>query len=240
LPGIQYSDLMNAVLLRLAGRANAVTTDQLLSAINEGKDELWKALVTTTDDYFLQQTVTTPANGVNLFAALNTTTREYTLPLDCLRPRFIEVISPVGYERTKFFYRKINHSDFTEQRNQSTAAGPAGSTSSFITGTGIYFYTIGGKNTLILARFPEVAFTLRIWYVRALPDGAQGSTLDETVLPFRTDIINFAVKRLSATGKDATAFALWSEAWRSSIINTIQVAGPRSETNLQTSMEAEY
>ncbi len=240
MPGIQYSDLLSSVTLRLAGRANAYTTDQLLSAINEGKDELWKALVQTTDDYFLQQTTTTAAQ-TNTFAPLSTILREYTLPLDCLRPRFIEVTAPAGFERVRFEYRKINHPDFIEQRNQATAQGPGGgSVNTFFTATQIYFYTISGKNQFMLARYPEQAFTLRVWYVRALADGGQNSVLDETVLPFKSDIINFAVKRLSAVGKDAAAFALWSEAWRNGIIGTVQAAGPRSDTNPIYSAEAEY
>lgn len=227
---IQYSTLLSDVLARLAGQGNKYTPDQLKSFINEGKDEVWKALVATTDDYFLQATTTTAAQS-NTFAALNLTTREYALPGDCLRPRFIEVLLPSGYERTKFLYRKINHPDFAEQRNQSTATGPSGSSSTFITSPQVYFYTIGGKNTLILARYPQVAFTLKVWYVRALADLTDGSNLDETVSPFKTDIINFAVKRATLVGKDLTGFAAWQESWRSGIIGTIEAAGPRSETN---------
>lgn len=226
---IQYSTLLSDVLARLAGQGNKYTPDQLKSFINEGKDEVWKALVEASEDYFLQFTVTTPSQS-NTFAALNVATREYALPGDCLRPRLIEVLTP-GYERTRFTYRKIHNPDFISQRNQSTAAGSSGSQSVFMTPPEEYFYTIGGKNTFILARYPEVAFTLKVWYVRALADLTDGSSLDETVAPFKADITNFAVKRATAVGKDAAGFAVWSESWRSSIINTVQAAGPRSETN---------
>lgn len=235
---IQYSSLVTDVNSRLAGAANKYTPDQIKSFINEGKDELWKALVATSDDYFVVPTVLTPTTDAQYFAALTTTAREFTLPANCLRPRFIEVLNP-GYERVKFYYRKINHPDFTDQRNASTAAGQAGSTSTFITSAQVYFYTIVGKNTLSLARFPEIAFQLRVWYVRALADMADGSSLDETVQPYRSDIVNFAVRRAQLVGK-APEFAEWLSEWRSGIIGTVQSAGARSDTNPVFAIESDY
>jgi hypothetical protein len=194
---VPYAQILSDVQSRLGGRANAFTPSQYNSAINEGVAEVWKALVATTDDFFLQSTTTT-ASLTNTFAALNTTTREYTLPGDCLRPRLIEVTAPSGYERMQFLYRKINHPEFIEQRNDATANGP-GSTSAFTSAfLPAYFYTITGKNTLMLAKYPEVAFTLKVWYVRALPLLQSGGSIDETVAPFTNDITTFAVKRLAS------------------------------------------
>lgn len=234
---VTYADIVGAVNSRLAGLANAFTADQIQSFVNEGKDELWKALANNSDDYFLQSTTTT-ASQSNTFAALNTTTREYTLPIDCLRPRFIEVLAPSGYEKVEFLWRKIHHPDFADQRRQATADGPTPS-NSFISIPQVYYYTIVGKNTFMLARYPEVAFNLKVWYVRSLPDLAQGSSLDETVAPFKNDIVNFAVKRCQ-TLKDPASFALWLGEWRSSIVGTVQAAGPRSDSNAIFVAEAEY
>lgn len=234
---VQYSELLSQVLARVSGKGNAFTTDQYRSFINEGKDELWKALVATTDDYFLQSTVTTPSNAVNLFAPLSLTVREYVLPGDCLKPRFIEVLGPAGYEMTQFIYRKIHHPDFQDQRNLSTQNGPQGASDAFLTADA-YYYTIVGKNTLMLARYPEVAFTLKVWYVRALPDMDVGSSIDETVVPFKSDIVNFAVKRCELVA-DADGFAGWLESWKASIVETVQAAGPRSEGAIFV-QDAEY
>jgi len=235
---VSYAQILSDVQARMGGRANASTPSQYTSAINEGLAEVWKALVAVADDFFLQSTTTT-ASQTNTFAALNTTTREYTLPGDCLRPRFIEVLAPTGYERVQFLYRKIHHPEFVTQRNNSTAIGPSSSTSAIDEFTSVYFYSIVGKNTLILARYPEVAFTLKVWYVRALPMLQSGGTIDETVAPFTNDITTFAVKRLQSIN-DPTAFAMWVEAWRNGIIATVQAAGNRSETNANFSAEAEY
>lgn len=235
---VNYSQLISDVNDRLAGLANAFTATQLKGFINEGKDELWKALVGNTDDYFLQSTTTTAAQS-NTFAALSTSVREYTLPADCLRPRFIEVLSPAGYESVQFLYRKIHHPDFADQRRASTASGSTGSSSSFSFLGDVYFYTITGKNTLMLARYPSVALVLKVWYVRALPDLDSGSNLDETVAPFRSDITNFAVKRAqSIKAGDGAGFALWQGEWVKGIIATVSAAGPRSETNILTAAEA--
>lgn len=236
---VSYAQILSDVQARLGGRANAFTPSQYTSAINEGMAELWKALVATTDDYFLQSTTTT-ASQTNTFAALNTTTREYTLPGDCLRPRFIEVTAPTGYERVQFLYRKIGHPEFTTQRNASTAAGPSSSTTALDEFSSLYYYTVGGKNTLILAKYPEQAFTLKIWYVRALPLLAPGGTIDETVAPFTNEITTFATKRLQSIGGDAGKFAVWMEAWKSGITGTVEAAGPRSETNPIYAAESEY
>lgn len=236
---VGYAQILTDVQARLAGRANAFTPNQYASAINEGVAELWKALVCTEDDYFLQGSTTT-ASQTNTFAALNTTTREYTLPGDCLRPRFMEVLAPVGFERVQFLYRKIGHPEFVTQRNTSTALGPSSSTSAIDEFTSVYYYTIIGKNTLMLARYPEQAFTLKVWYVKALPLLQVGSSIDETVAPFTNEITTFAVKRLQSANGDPGEFALWVEAWKGGITETVQAAGPRSTTNPVFAAESEY
>lgn len=234
-----YAQILTNVQSRLAGRANAFTPAQYNSAINEGIAELWKALVATSDDYFLQSTTTTPSQ-TNTFAQMSISTREYTLPADCLRPRFIEVTSPIGYERVQFLYRKISHPDFTTQRNEATAIGPSQGFPTITDFQSVYYYTIGGKNTLILARFPEVAFVAKIWYIRALPLLVEGGSIDETVAPLSNEITTFATKRLQSLTDDAEGFAVWSEAWRAGIIGTVQAAGPRSDSNPIFVADSEY
>jgi hypothetical protein len=209
---------------RLAGLANAFTNQQLISFINEGKDAFWTALVTSADDYFIQQTTGTTGQ-VNTFLPLSTTVREYTLPSDCLAPRFIEVTSS-GFEDVRFVYRKITHPDFQQQRRDATANGPAtGSNFS------IYYYTIVGKETFMLAAYPEQALTLSIWYVRSLPDLVNlGDSIDETVLPFPRVICDYVVRKIELI-KDPATFAAWKDEWRTNLMLMIEGASPRDETN---------
>ena len=219
------------VQTRLAGLANAFTQQQLISFINEGKDELWEAFITSADDYFVQSTTTT-AGQTNTLATLSTTTREYTLPSDCLAPRFIECVTP-GFEYIRFVYRKITHPDFQEQRRSATQSGSDASSLTFQT----YYYTIVGKNTIMFAAFPETAFTIKVWYVRALPDLVNlGDALDEMVQPLARRITDYVVKQIQLI-KDPNAWVAWKEDWKDKIALTVEAASPRDETTPTFSIE---
>jgi hypothetical protein len=221
-PAKSVQSLIGEMDTRLAGLANAFTNQQKLSFLNEGKDEFWSALVTLSDDYFMQATSTTALQS-NTFAALATSTREYALPGDCLAPRFIECTT-AGYENTRFVYRKITHPDFQNQRRTATSVGSS-SGSQFNT----YYYTIVGKGTLVLAAYPEVAFTLKIWYVRALPDFTLSDSINETVMPFSRKIVDYAIMKVQLV-KDPTAFIAWKDEWRSGIILMLEAASPKDST----------
>jgi hypothetical protein len=228
--GTPTQQLITSIQTRLGGSANALTSDQFLDFVNEAKDEFWSVLVTCANDYFVQNTTTTVSQS-NTFAALNTTTREYTLPSDYLCARFIEVLSPSGYENTRFVFRDLSHPEFQAQRRDSTASGNSSGAL-----RDVYYYTIVGKNTFMLAAYPEVAFTLKIWYVRAIADLVLAGTFDETVLPFPKKIVDYAVSRIRFV-KDPGEWAAWKQAWKDDVVTLLEAATPRSSTDAQFAAE---
>jgi hypothetical protein len=221
--GTPTQQIIKSIQTRLSGAANAYTVDQLLDYVNEGKDEFWKILVASDGDYFLQSTTTTVAQS-NTFIALNTTTREYTLPSDYLKARFIECLT-AGYEDVEFVYRNISHPDFQQQRRDATANG-SGITRSK------YFYSIAGKNTFMLAAYPETTFTLKIWYARAIPDLLIGGSFDETALPFPKSIVDYAVSKIQLS-RDPSQWGIWKDVWRQDVVTLVEAATPRSSTDPQ-------
>lgn len=225
--GIPTQQLITSIQTRLGGSANAITPDQLLDFVNEAKDEFWEVLASCESDYFGQNTTTTPGQ-TNTFLALTTTNRIYALPADCLHPRFIEVVAPNGYEFVRFVYRPISHPEFQEQRRVGTANGAGAGTNN--SPLAIYYYTIWGKNNFLLAAFPEVAFTLTIWYIRAIADLVLSGNFDETVLPFPKKIVDYAVSRIRLI-KDVNEWVAWKEAWKEDVITLIEAATPRSSTD---------
>lgn len=221
--------LINLAQTNLGGLANAVTPDQLLSFINEGKDELWSILKQQNENLFTVSSQSTTPTGSYYFAPLSTTVREYALPFDVRDILFIEVTGPSGYERVKFTRRPMLSSPFRDARTSATAFNAQGSSSS-LSGVGEYFYDIVGKGTLVLAQYPEIAFSLNIWFVRALPDitvGQTSGTIDEIVFPFHKKIVDFAVSKIMLR-EDMSEFAIWKEQWKEDIINVVQGVGRKS------------
>lgn len=211
----------------LGGLANAVTPDTLLSFINEGKDELWAILKQTNEEFFVNPTQTSDNSQNNFFAPLLTNSRQYSLPVDCRDILFIEVIGPSGYERVQFTRKPILHPEFRDARTGATAFNAQGN-STPLSGIGEYYYDVIGKNTLLLAQFPEVAFTVTLWYVRNLPEITLNGVVDEIVFPFHKKIANYAAMKVIMLKEDAAAFQEYREGWRSDIVTVVQSAGRHS------------
>jgi hypothetical protein len=221
--------LINLAQTNLRGLANAVTSDQLLSYLNEGKDELWSILKQQNENLFTVSSQSTNSNGAYYFAPLSTTAREYTLPFDVRDILFIEVTSPSGYERVRFTRKSMLSAAFRDARTAANAFNSQGG-SSPLSGIGEYFYDIVGKGTFVLAQYPEVAFSLNIWFVRALPDitiGQTTGTIDEILFPFHKKIIDFAVSKIMLR-EDMEQFTAWREQWKEDIINVVQGVGRKS------------
>jgi hypothetical protein len=211
---LSSQNLLTMVQTRLGGKANSVTSDQLLDFLNSAKDELWSILKQEQIELFTTKTQAVDSTQTTYFAPLLTNTREYTLPFDVRDILFIEVTAPIGYELVKFTRRSILHPDFRTARTSASAFQNQGGSIPLV-GIIEYFYDIVGKNTFVLAQFPETTFTLTIWYVRALPDftlGASTSPIDEIIFPFHKKLVDYATMLVMLRGGEA-GFAAWKTMW---------------------------
>lgn len=215
-------NLVNLVQTKLGGRANAVTSDQILSFLNEGKDEVWGILKQQQQNLFVVESQSTDSTKPYYFPALSTTVREYALPFDTRDILFIEVLAPTGFEFVKFTRRSILHPDFRDARRGSTAFNAQGATTP-LNGVGEYFYDIAGKNTMVLAQYPEIALTLIIWFVRTIPDITVGATapIDEIIYPFHKKIADYAVMGIMMR-ESPDAFGVWKSQWKDDVVGMTQ------------------
>lgn len=222
IPTMTGQAIINLVQYNLGGRQNSVSPDQLLSFVNEGKDEVWSVLKQLNANFFITPSQATDNALPTYFPALSVSLREYSLPVDMRDISFIEVTAPTGYETITFKRISILHPDFREAR-QSASAFHAQGNSTPLTGTGVYYYDIVGKNTFVLAQYPEVPFTLVVWYVKALPDLTTGAVIDEVVFPFSKHIATYAVMKIRLL-KAPDEFSAWKTQWRDEVISMLQGA----------------
>lgn len=226
IPALSGQNLLDLLNINLGGMANFGNQAQKLSYLNEGKDEIWGVLKSLDENYFVINSQALDATKTTYFGALLPSTREYTLPTDFRGMKFVEVTAPTGYEFVRFIRRSMTHPDFRDARRSSTAGGSSSGTS-----IGNYYYDVVGKATMMLAQYPEIGFTLTLWYVRALPDITLNASVDEIVFPFTKKIVDYAVMKIRLRD-DATAFSEWREVWRQDLINVAQNAG-RDEADPQ-------
>lgn len=217
IPSLKGSDLIQLAQYNLGGRANAVNNQQMLSFLNEGKDEVWSSLKGLSEKYFVDQTQNTDPTKINYFPALNTTVREYSLPTDFRGLAFIEV-KDSGYEFVRFIQMDMTNPIWRNERRGSTANGPGVTVTS-----ASYYYDIIGMNTLIMAEFPEINFNLKLWYLHAIPDIQASTVLSDIVFPFTKKIVDYACMKIMLRA-DYNAFAAWKEQWRSDLITMMQGA----------------
>lgn len=217
---ITGQELLTLTNSYLGAYQNARLPADILRAINAGKDEVWLILKSLKDDYFLTNSQTTDNTLDNYFGALSTSTREYTLPSDLRELKWIEVTGPSGYEDVEFVKRDMGHPDFQAVRNEANANAGALAASTYV-------YDIVGARTLVLAAFPEAAFTLKLWYVRWLADIELDTTLSEILTPYSKRIAEYAAKRITLSLQDEGAFAAWAQEWREAVVNMAQGAAPR-------------
>lgn len=227
-PVLTGQDLINMANDLLAGYQNGVDSRALLTYLNLAKDEVWAVTKELHDEYFQVFSQATNSAADFYFPALNTTTRNYTLPEDLRSIEFIEVTTP-GFEETEFVFANLNTPQFRDERKASNQAqGPDPNNN-----VNKYTYSIAGKNQFVMAAYPAAPMTLILWYTRALPDFEMSDTLDEILFPFNKKLAEYAVKLAMGGNQDPGQFAIWSKDWRESLINLVQASGERNDADPQ-------
>lgn len=210
-------DLANA---RLAGYQNAVEPSVLMSYVNEGKDCVWNLLKDLDKEFFMQVSQSTTPSASSYFAPLTSAAREYTLPSDCRSLEFIECRTS-DYQTAEFIYAELNSEDFKQLRRAGAIPGTNNSASLR------FLYTILGKDQFVLAQYPPTTLTLRLWYVRSIPDYESDTVVDDIVFPYAKLIANYAVQRAMLSIQDPTQFTLWLASWKEDVKMMCQGAGDR-------------
>jgi hypothetical protein len=218
-------DLTNDLL---AGYSNGVDSRALLSYLNMGKDALWETIKELHDEYFQVFSQNTNANAPYYFPALNTTTRDYTLPEDLRSIEFIECPTlQIGGTSATFTYAKLNSPTFREARRTSNELGGPDPNS---TGQH-YIYSIAGHDQFVLASYPSQPYPIVLWYTAAIPDFEPGDTISDFVFPFVKKIAEYAAKKAMLGMQDAGQFAMWEREWRNSLTNTLQASAERNDAD---------
>ena len=226
-PVIDGKYILDLVTTYLGGYANAFEPKDLFAFINEGKDAVWAVMKTLRRQYFVRDSQSTVSTDDNYFGVLSTTTREYTLPVDCREVLSMEVLTS-GYEGVEFKRRPLWHSDFTDARRTQTAQViPLGGS--------VYYYDIVGARTLTLAQFPQAAFDVKIRYVRSLPDVVDVESrvpFDEILHPYVKQIAKYAAKLATLVLQDQQMSEAWKDEWRASVRGVEVAASLRQSTDV--------
>lgn len=223
LVGQDVIDLTNA---RLSGYQNAVSQDDLLGFINEAKDTVWSILKALNEQYFLIFSQATVSLDHYYFAPLSTSVREYTLPADFREIKFIECTTE-GFSGVKFVYREPTDEDFrSARRGANDGNAPTVNPDTML-------YTIIGKNQFVLAEYPPATVTLKLWYIRSLPDFEASDPVDEILYPYSKKIADYAAKRVLLATQDIAMFSAYAAQWREDVIEVAQGAGPRNQADAQ-------
>lgn len=220
IPAVNGQTLVDLANAFLGGYQNAVDEGVLLTLLNEGKNEVWMILKSLRADWFMQSSQNTDSNLANFFAPLNSAKREFPLPSDYHEMKFIEVLD-AGFEDVEFIYRDMATSEWKEQRRANTNQAP-NSTANLQ-----YHYDIVGKNTMILAEYPQIGFNAKLWYVRMVPDFSIDDPVDEIVYPYGSKIAMYATKLLMLTNQDTQMWTAWKEEWKEAVQRIAMSASPR-------------
>lgn len=153
----------------LYGKSKDISNPIKIAALNQAKTEVWKVMVGADpqENWFLAT--------ANL--SLTADTREYALTTGLHQLRQIEVTTS-GYEYVEFVKGRLDDESFRRDR----AATDASATSEIL-------YDVYGSppGTLMLARYPPTALTLKLWYI-ALP--TEWTALDTNIDQFPADTYN--------------------------------------------------
>jgi hypothetical protein len=226
LPTVSGQSLMDELTIRLGGYAAAFSVDELLSFVNEAKDAVYGVLRTLDEDYFVIPSQVATSTDDDYFAALTTTAREFDLPNGCREVRAIEVIT-AGYEDVPFEFRNLSDPDFQAERRSGAIAG-AGSGRQL---SDVYLFTVLGRRTLQLAAYPESAFTVKLWFVKALDDLTPSDTLTDILHPFTKKISSYATERATLSLQDEQLSNEWLKRWRMDVQELALTAAPRVSTS---------
>lgn len=218
-------ELVKIVKDKLAGYGNAANPQTILMHLNEAKDEVWAVIKSLNDQNFVTFTQDQNNGLENYFPQLVAGTREYNLPSDLKEVKLIEVISPTDQADTKFIYRKMNHPDFTSARRSANMDPTTDVVSD-------YYYTIAGTNPaqFVMANYPALTMSIRMWYVRGIPDFTLTSLVNDIVAPYDRKMTDFAVKRV-LLGSDLQSFEAWKAEWRDSLIMIAESSAPRNQAD---------
>lgn len=216
--------MLDSLRIRLGALSNAFTPDQYLEFLNDGVQEVWSVLRSLDLDYFADVSQTTDPTADDFEAVFTTAVREYELPKNCRELRAIEVTT-VGFENRVFEYRKFSDSVFQQARREATASGPG--SNAFLLNS--YYYTVFGTQ-LILAQYPEVALTARLWYIAAIDD-INIDTIPDILFPFNRKIVDFAAERAFLSTQNVEMSQAWMMSWKESVKVLAMTAGSRSSTN---------
>lgn len=215
-------DVVDEAIDRLAGYGNAVDDAQMLSFVNEGKDEVWAVLKEDDEEFFVTSSQSTTPAQLNYFGPMSTVTREYSLPQDFREMKFIEILDS-GFEQTIFTYKRMTDSDWRSARRAATVD------SSSLTPSVEYFYTLVGKNKMELAQFPAANWQQPVlWYVRNLLDFELDDPIDEILLPFSKKIADYAAMRVMLGLQNTEGFENWRKTWQASLLMINNASGPRN------------
>ena len=221
LNGQDIIDMANA---RLAGYQNGIDADALLSFLNEGKDEIWALLKNLNEEYFVTPSQTTDSTALNYFPTLDPTKRQFTLPEDLREIKFIEVTTS-NYTQLKFVYKDITDDEFRDARRDASTQNDASNSCSEI------WYTVVGKDQMLLAQFPPAAISLTIWYVRSLADFETDQDVDEVLYPYSKKIAEYGAKKTMLALQDPGQFSLWISEWKQDVITVQNSAAGRNSAD---------
>jgi hypothetical protein len=197
------------VLIGLGGFGNLPDPDDILLLINEAQTRVYTVLKQAREDWFMQSSQATSADADNYFPALDPAKREFDLPLDFVEMRFMEVTDQ-SLSTIDFLQRPISHRDFKEARRIASGSGAGGPRSE-------YFYDIIGRRTLMFAQWPETAMTLRLWYIRSLPQITDEDLLEDIMHPYATLLATWVIKRLMLGVQEHESFDRWEREWKEDV-----------------------
>lgn len=217
-------DLINETNARLAGYQNGVDPEALLSYLNEGKDEVWALLKELNEEYFVTSSQGTDATAVNYFPTMSTTSRQYTLPCDLREMKFIEVAT-AGFTEVIFEYRDITDEDFRNARRDATTLNQ------LLVGPCTVYYTIVGKDQMLLAQYLPAALDITLWYVRSLPDFEADQDVDDVLLPYVKKVANYAAKKAMISLQDPGQWSMWVAEWKQDCITLQSGAAERNASD---------
>lgn len=207
-------------------RVQAFQEYELISFLNEGKNEVVK-IIRQADENFFE---TTTSVTISATTAPNKST--ITLPADFSMLRNLS-ITTVGMEATQFYF--LNQSD----RRFQEAAIAGGS---FADGGSAFFYDFVGLSEIILSPGADVEMACRVDYIKTIPDMMLPSSYPEGVPPEHYDfIVTWAVCEGLRSQNDARLgdYLEKLEWQKTSLINSVNTRQAKEPTFVRGYMEDE-
>lgn len=175
----------------LHGRRTAFSEAQKIRRLNKAKDELWKVLKNLGRGYFVVASQSDDPGAPDYLPPLEPGVLEYPLPTNFAEPVMFE---STGEPVLCFRYAPMRGTAWRMRR----------SLQSDDSSTEIHFDVLGpgldGRWRLLLSRSVPAPATVRLWYVRYLPDFSVPKNANEhlaaVAAPFRRALVTYATKSL--------------------------------------------